>query len=288
MQIKSRLIFSASALLLSVSAHATCLHIPKAGMPAIFKGTTCQATSTNVIAATVPSITPQNTVVQITMPPNVPPPALASLPDIGKPPGPAVGLLYAIQGDNLSQENPTSPPPAAPQPVCTCGGYPGTVSWSGWDSVGWKITPGGCYACPPAPSAGLPPGFCTPSCTLSVSGAYCNATSCYVGNGQVATIGANGWTPTLTTTTVSQSTASTAAAAAATVAATTGASSCTTAQVTAGQCNTSGALSAAQLAGLAAGLNSGNAAAAAAAVTGTGTGTQTGTGIGGAAVGIGG
>lgn len=138
-----------------LSAQATCLHVPKSGMPAIFKGTTCTATATNVIAATVPSITSQNTVQQIPMPPNVAPPPLSSLKNIGVPSGPAAGFLYAFAGDNLSQGTPTSSPPPAPQPVCSCGGYAGTVYWSGWDSIGWETTPGGCYACPPPPSTSL-------------------------------------------------------------------------------------------------------------------------------------
>jgi len=72
------------------------------------------------------------------------------------------GLVSGIKNPNMSQKVPDCAPPPAPQPSCACGGYPGTVSWSGWDQVtggtcngggagGWLTTPGGCYACPPPP-----------------------------------------------------------------------------------------------------------------------------------------
>ncbi len=107
--------------------------------------------------------TPQNTVVSSPAPTAVTPPAASSLSGFPVPTGAAVGLLSAIKNPNMSQATPDCAPPPTPQPTgCSCGGYAGTVTWSGWDQVsggtcnggsagGWLTTQGGCYACPPPP-----------------------------------------------------------------------------------------------------------------------------------------
>ena len=134
----------------------------------LFAGTPSAAPAGTVIAPTVPQFvtnvqgsTVTNSVTQTALPPNVPPQSLASLPNVATPPGTAVGLVYAIKGDNLSQANPDCPAPAAPSAAsCQYGGTNGTVYWSGFDQVtggtcangqlgGWLTTAASCNP-PPA------------------------------------------------------------------------------------------------------------------------------------------
>lgn len=291
---------------------------------ALFAGTATVAPPGDVIAATLPKIVTTingsqvtHQVVQIPSVPMLTPAPLSSLPNVPRPPGPAVGVVFAIPGDNLSQANPDCPPPPVPSAAsCPYGGTNGSVRWSGWDKVtggtcadgslgGWLTTAAACNAAPPPSNGGLPAGFCSPSCTLSQSGAICNGSACYVGNGSVVAYGTNGFVPVLTNQSVTQNDA---AQYASTFAQTSGSSSCTTAQVTSGQCSSTlnGTMSGSQAANVANQLNSGNTTGAAsyvnslagnnAASTGSATGiggTTTGTGgsapaAGGAATGIGG
>ena len=135
---------------------------------AIFANTASAAPPGDVIAATVPEIvttvngsTVTHTVSQIPMPANVAPQSLSRLSNVPVPTGTAVGLVYAIKGDNLSQANPDCPAPSAPSAAsCQYGGTNGTVYWSGFDQVtggtcangqlgGWLTTAASCNP-PPA------------------------------------------------------------------------------------------------------------------------------------------
>ncbi|MBN6739487.1 hypothetical protein JKG47_02850 [Acidithiobacillus sp. MC6.1] len=117
--------------------------------------------SRDLIAWPLVEDTPSNTVIAASRTPApVSPPAPSSLSGFPRPNGAAVGLLMAIKNPNMSQSVADCTPPPVPQPSCSCGGYAGTVTWSGWDQVtggtcaaggagGWLTTQGGCYACPP-------------------------------------------------------------------------------------------------------------------------------------------
>ncbi len=153
----------------------------------------------------------QNSVVASPAPTAVTPPPVSSLSGFPVPTGAAVGLLSAIKNPNMSQATPDCAPPPTPQPAdCSCGGYAGTVTWSGWDQVsggtcngggagGWLTTQGGCDACPPPPPSAydggnfsLVTGY-SDDATITVSGdtaTRCNALGvCETGT---VTQGANG------------------------------------------------------------------------------------------------
>lgn len=118
-----------------------------------FTGVTT-APSKDIIAGSLDEITPQNTVTEVSNIPQVSP--IQSALQMPSPSSASFGVVTAFKNPNMSQNTPDSVPPPAPEPSCACGGYAGTVSWSGWDSVGWETTPGGCYACPPPPPPPAP------------------------------------------------------------------------------------------------------------------------------------